>query len=268
VEVVGNGVEALAAIRRAVPDVVLTDMQMPEMNGLQLVDALRGEFPGLPVVLNTEYGSEELAVEALRAGATYYIPKRNLAREVGPLLDELLSVSTAQRKHSLFLDRMTAAEYRFDLENDPDLIPQVVGHVEALLRQMQLFDPGVRVRVGVAVHEAVVNAMVHGNLEIGSEAKTGDWELYHALIALRRTQGPYQARRVAVAVRVTRAPYLEVRVADQGPGFDPAAVPDPTSPANMGASSGRGLFLIRTFFDRVTHSPTGNEIVMVKGTES
>jgi anti-sigma regulatory factor (Ser/Thr protein kinase) len=123
------------------------------------------------------------------------------------------------------------------------------------------------VRIGVAVHEAVVNAMVHGNLEVGSEAKAGNWDEYHATIARRRVEEPYRSRRVAITVRATRAPFLEVRVADDGRGFDPATVPDPTNPAHLGDSSGRGLLLIRTFFDRVAHSPSGNEIVMQKGAD-
>lgn len=265
VELVVNGVEALAAVRRQLPDIVVTDMQMPQMNGLELVEALRAEFPGLPVVLNTEFGSEELAVQALRSGAAYYIPKRNLAREVGPLLDELLSVGIARRKQTQFLDRLTQTENHFILENDTDLVPQVVGHVESVMRQMGLFDASEQMRIGIAVHESVVNAMVHGNLEVGSDLKGGDWQAYHDQIASRAKIDPYRDRRVFVAIRSNRAPYLEVRVKDQGPGFDPSTLPDPTDPANIGKASGRGLLLIRTFFDKVTHGPTGNEIIMAKG---
>jgi len=265
VELTVNGVDALAAIRRQLPDVVLTDMQMPQMNGLELVEALRSEFPGLPVVLNTEFGSEELAVQALRSGAAYYIPKRNLAREVASLLEELLSVGSARKKQTLFLDRLSQTENQFILENDTDLVPQVVGHVESVMKQMALFDESEQMRIGIAVHEAVVNGMVHGNLEIGSELKSGDWQAYHDTIASRSKSTPYCDRRVVVVIRARRGPYLEVRVKDQGLGFDPGKLPDPTDPANIGKASGRGLLLIRTFFDSVNHSSTGNEIIMVKG---
>jgi CheY-like chemotaxis protein len=265
VRLAGNGVEALAALRESVPDLVLTDMQMPEMNGLELVAAARADYPGLPVILTTGAGSEELAVQALRAGAASYIPKPNLAREAGPLLDEVLSVAVAQRKHALFLGRMIAIEHTFALENDPDLVPEVVGHVEALMRQMELFDPSDRVRLGVGVHEAVVNGMVHGNLEVSSELKCGDWKAYHALIHERAGQEPYGSRRVQVTVKADRSPMMTVVVRDEGPGFDPNALPDPTDPSNWENACGRGLLLIRTFFDTVTHNVTGNEITMRKG---
>ena len=55
---VKNGREAMLAVRRSVPDVVVTDLQMPEMDGLELVKTIRNEFPLLPVVLMTAQGSE------------------------------------------------------------------------------------------------------------------------------------------------------------------------------------------------------------------
>lgn len=266
VALAGNGAEGYAALQRGLPDIVLTDMHMPAMNGLELVRLVRSEFPQVPIILTTDQGNEELAVEALRAGAASYIPKRNLARDVVELLEDVLSIAASRKKHTLFLGKLTAVENRFELENDTDLVSQVVGHVEALMQQLEVFDPSDRMRIGMAVHEACVNAIVHGNLEIGSELKAGDWDAYHNAIAARQKQSPYQSRRVKVMIRVSRGPYLQVRIKDQGKGFDPAKLPDPTDPENLVKASGRGLLLIRTFFDSVTHAANGTEITMTKGT--
>lgn len=265
VTLAGHGLEALQAVQAKRPDIVITDMHMPQMNGLELVGALRAEYPGLPVILCTSQGSEELAVEALKAGASSYVPKRRLADEILPIVDEVLSVISFQQKNAMFLSRMTSLENSFVLENDPDLVPQVVSHVEAVMNQLSIFDEVDRMRVGVAVHEAVVNAIVHGNLEISSDLKAGDWSAYYQAIQTRRHQAPYESRRVRITIRADRSPSLEIRVSDDGPGFDISKVPDPTDPRSMERSSGRGLLLIKTFFDRVTFSPTGNEITMMKG---
>ncbi len=58
----------------------------------------------------------------------------------------------------------------------------------------------------------------------------------------------------------------EVRyvIRDEGPGFNPAALPDPTDPTQLEKATGRGLYLIRTFMDEVQHNATGTEITMVK----
>lgn len=82
-----DGVEALEYIALTPPAIVLTDLQMPRMDGLALVEKVRAEFPRVPVVLITGHGSEEIAIAALRAGAASYVPKRNLADELLPALE-------------------------------------------------------------------------------------------------------------------------------------------------------------------------------------
>ena len=57
---------------------------------------------------------------------------------------------------------------------------------------------------------------------------------------------------------------VRITIRDQGPGFDPSRLPDPTVPENIGKISGRGLLLIRTFMDDVRFNETGNEITLVK----
>lgn len=69
------GEEALAVLEREAPNLILTDLIMPDSDGLELVQQVRDRFPALPMILMTAYGSEEVAMRALRAGATNYVPK-------------------------------------------------------------------------------------------------------------------------------------------------------------------------------------------------
>ena len=71
----GNGVEALDLIPRVSPDVVLTDMLMPQMDGLELVEAVRAKYPLTPVILMTAHGSEDLAIRALQEGRRQLRPQ-------------------------------------------------------------------------------------------------------------------------------------------------------------------------------------------------
>jgi anti-sigma regulatory factor (Ser/Thr protein kinase) len=118
-------------------------------------------------------------------------------------------------------------------------------------------------QVGIALQEALVNAMHHGNLEIGSELREGDGETYRNLIEQRLTEPPFRNRRVHVTTRLS-AEELACVIRDEGPGFDPTVVRDPTDPENLERVSGRGLYLIWTFMDRVRHNESGNEITLVK----
>ena len=96
--------------------------------------------------------------------------------------------------------------------------------------------------VHLAVEEALVNAIKHGN-EMDPD-KTVEIEC------------------VASRERVT------VRVTDQGPGFQPDDVPDPTLDENLECPSGRGLMLMRSFMTRVEHNALGNSVLLEKVREA
>jgi CheY-like chemotaxis protein len=262
-EVAGSGADALAALSRGLPDIVLTDLEMPGLNGLQLVEQVCHVYPGLPIVLMTAYGSEEIAALALRKGATSYVPKRYLAQDLVPTLGNILAVTQADRQHQRILEFLVQSESRFILPNDDALIPPLIGHLEGLLSRLRLYDQTALIRVCVALREALVNAMHHGNLEVRSAFRETDHKAYFDLIEARRHQEPFQSRRVYVTAIVTPR-QAEFIVRDEGPGYDPTPLPDPHDLANLERVGGRGLWLIHTFMDQVTLNESGNEITMIK----
>jgi CheY-like chemotaxis protein len=259
----GNGKEALAVLGREAVDLVLTDLLMPEMDGLELVKEVREKHPLVPVILMTAFGSEEVAIEALRKGAASYVPKRNLAHDLAETMERVLSVSKAGREQQRLLECLTQTESHFLLDNDPTLIPPLIGHLQENLARMKLCDEIGRIRVSVALQEALVNAIHHGNLEVASNLREKDEQAYYSLIEQRRAQKPYRLRRVHVIARESPAEASYV-VRDDGPGFDPHSLPDPTDPSNLERCYGRGLLLIRTFMDEVYHNETGNQITLIK----
>src|SRR5262249_39716448 len=103
----------------------------------------------------------------------------------------------------------------------------------------------------------------HGNLELTSEQREGDQEVYQQLIDERTGKEPFASRQLTVAIEITPSQGQFV-IRDQGRGFDPAKLPDPTDPENLEKVSGRGLLLMRTFMDEVTFNDTGNEVTMIK----
>ena len=111
VEVAKNGLEAIEKIEKDVFDLVLTDLKMPEMDGLELLKTLKGIRPEVVVILITAYGSIETAVEAMRLGANDYITK--------PIdLNELLIHISKTQKESLLLreNRLLRTEVRKKFE--------------------------------------------------------------------------------------------------------------------------------------------------------
>jgi CheY-like chemotaxis protein/anti-sigma regulatory factor (Ser/Thr protein kinase) len=258
-----NGREALAIIAEKSPDVVLTDLQMPEMDGLELVETIRRDSPSLPVILMTAHGSEETAIRALRKGATNYVAKRNLAHELIAIVQGVLEIARADRGQQQILSCLTQTESRYEIDNNVANIPSLLDQLEAGVTRMQLCDRTDWMRIAVALREALVNAIYHGNLELTSQLLEEDEPQFAHLLQLRPREAPYSSRRVYVTARETRTEVTYV-IRDDGQGFDPTTLPDPTDPANLDRRSGRGLFLIRTFMDEVRHNDVGNEITLVK----
>jgi anti-sigma regulatory factor (Ser/Thr protein kinase) len=149
------------------------------------------------------------------------------------------------------------------LDNDPAAIAPVVAEVMNAAARLGLFDEPIAHRVSLALHEAILNAMQHGNLELDSKLRQGDERDYRRLAAARRSLSPYAGRRVHVAARLD-AEEARLVVRDEGCGFDPALLPDPTKPPCLERASGRGLLLIRTYMDEVAFNATGTEITLVK----
>jgi len=258
-----HGAAAVEAMAAEPADLVLTDLQMPEMDGLQLVRELRGRYPAVPVVLMTALGSEEIAAEALRAGAAGYVPKRYLSRDLVQVVERTLALAGHQREQRTAIECLTLLETRFTLDNDPSHIGPLLAYLRQDMAHIVRCDETELMRVRVALDEALANAMIHGNLEIGSELREIACEDYHALIDERRRTAPYAQRKVSVIVRLTPG-QAQFVIRDEGKGFDASSLPDPTDPANLEKLSGRGMLLIRTFMDEVHHNQTGNEITMIK----
>jgi CheY-like chemotaxis protein/anti-sigma regulatory factor (Ser/Thr protein kinase) len=258
-----NGEEALDAITKVSPSVVLTDMNMPKMDGLTLTEKVREQFPLVPVVLMTGSGSERVAVAALKAGAADYVPKQALSHDLIPVLERVLSVGQAEHRRYRVLQGMTRRSSQFVLENDPSLVPPLVSQFRDDLIEMGLCDLTGATRAGIALEEALLNAVYHGNLEVSSDLRQNGDEAFHKLARERRELAPYSTRRVRITARLTTTSATFV-ISDEGPGFDVSKIPDPTDPEFLERPSGRGVLLMRTFMDEVRYNTTGNRVTLVK----
>jgi serine/threonine-protein kinase RsbW len=105
-----------------------------------------------------------------------------------------------------------------------EMVQTVVTHLAGVVG----FDDDATHYLSVALRESVVNAIKHGN--------AGD-----------------ESRRVALDF-VLEPRAIEIRVQDEGTGFDPATVPDPVAPENLLKADGRGIFFMRSFMDEVRYS--------------
>ena len=161
------------------------------------------------------------------------------------------------------MSRISKIEYAVVLDNDSTLVDPLVDYLQDGIMQMGFCDQAECTRVGVALREALLNALSHGNLEVGSGLREKALKAYYALGEQRSRQVPYRDRRIFVEARLSpdEAAFL---VRDEGGGFDLASLPDPTDPANLEKLSGRGLLLMRTLMDEVVFNDVGNTVTLTK----
>jgi len=89
-----NGREAIQQFRAHHPDVTLMDLQMPEMSGLDALNAIRGEFPEARIIVLTTYTGDVQVLRAIKAGARAYLLKNSLHKE---LLETIRAVHAGKR---------------------------------------------------------------------------------------------------------------------------------------------------------------------------
>lgn len=258
-----NGRRALEMIAEDQPDIVLTDLDMPECDGLELVRECKRIDPTLPVILITAKGSEAIAAEALKLGASSYVTKKNMRQDLRSALRIVSEVAESRLRRRQVHPFMTRTASQFVIENDRLQAAALVGYLQDTLRVGDICDEGELVRIGTALSESLVNAIDHGNLELDSSLRDGNGDQYYELAARRRNELPYKDRCVHVTSNVTKTEAV-FTVRDEGPGFDPSTLPDPTDSENLMRSHGRGLMLIRTFMDHTSFNETGNELTMYK----
>jgi CheY-like chemotaxis protein len=255
-----DGAKALAVVEKSAPDLVVTDLQMPRMDGLELVTNMRIKHPHVPVVLMTAHGSELVAAQALEQGAASYVPKSQLADKLLETVRNVFSLARADRTYKRLIECSTRSHFEFELENEPALISPLVDLVQQMVSSMGLCAATGQLQIAIALEHALQNAIHHGNLELSVHDMRQPRDQRNVLVERRRIMHPYSRRRVHVKVSITRSEARFV-VRDEGPGFDVASV----SPQGVGDEQGRrGLFLMRTFMDEVTFHGHGNEVVLVK----
>jgi DNA-binding NarL/FixJ family response regulator len=121
-----NGLEALDLFRRFLPDVTLMDLQMPEMNGIQAIEAIRKEFPNAKIVILSTYAGDVQASRALKMGAVGYILKGMFRSE---LIDTIRAVHIGQRRVPRDISADIASHYAIDDLSAREI--EVLQHVAA-----------------------------------------------------------------------------------------------------------------------------------------
>ncbi len=109
-EVTNNPLEAIELIRKDGFSLVITEMKMPVMDGLEILDAVKHIAEDIPVIILSEYGSVESAIEAMHKGAFDYITKPFRKEQMLYAIDNALKLRSFQRENRMLKEQLTEVE--------------------------------------------------------------------------------------------------------------------------------------------------------------
>ncbi len=153
-------------------------------------------------------------------------------------------------------------EYEFKLPSRRRLMPATAGFLRQQIKVFEICDEKRILQLGIALEEALLNACLHGNLELDSALREPDGNRFEALADERSERSPWKERHVYVHASISQD-RATIIIRDEGEGFDPESLPDPTEPDNLLKPHGRGVMLMKSFLDTVTWNSSGNEVTMI-----
>ncbi len=178
------------------------------------------------------------------------------------LVAQLSAARISGQEHSPITLRFDAGRYQITLPSVRNLLNLISLYLTQAIAACLADDA--QGRFNTALNEALQNALIHGNLEITSRLRDeGQWDAYEALINQRLEQHEYVQRTIRIEA-LCDPQSVTVTVEDDGPGFDPAQLPDPREEDALLRASGRGISMIRFAMDEVHWNARGNRIAMTK----
>jgi signal transduction histidine kinase len=183
-------------------------------------------------------------------------------------IDDVLALAKAKRSYERLVSSIDRTEFDLTLDNDAALFDPFIDLFQQILHGIGLCDDTDRFRVGMALKEALSNALYRGNLEIGFEQARGDADelladTEIAVVRERLSQREYADRRVHVSVRIDSQQAVFV-IRDDGRGFDTRNLPSRGDLGALDAGGGRGIVLMCAFMDEVKYNDRGNEVTLIK----
>ena len=140
-----NGKEALGLLATYTADIVITDIRMPELDGLQLLKHIKQDYPHTPVILMTGYGSIESAVAAIKEGAYDYVTKPIVDSEIKIVIERLVTQRQLQEENIRLKQQLSVASVR-------ERFHHIVGKDEKMQKIYSLIEAITGTRTTVLIH--------------------------------------------------------------------------------------------------------------------
>lgn len=236
VMVAGNGKEALDRIKTEKVDLVITDLSMPGLNGLELIVTSKQIKPNIPIAVISAFGNVENTTDALTRGAFSFIAKPFKM----PQIKELIRKGKQLRELSLgtyALMEWVQSQTEMVFPSQPNLFPSIILFAVKECQWRGIEDETRLENVAVCLEELLSNAFVHGN------RKDKDKRI--------QVKMAFDAEKLVLSVK------------DEGEGFDGEGYLKRTRDEQPSMPEKRGLFIVDLLVEELRFSKKGNEVTAV-----
>jgi CheY-like chemotaxis protein len=262
-----DGISGLDLVRDWEPHLVFLDIQLPGLDGLDVLAAIRDEAIDTIVIVNTAYGTEDHAIRALRLRANDYLRKPVRHADLIPMLRKFEDIVAARLAPTALPEFVLTRHCEVAFGNRLEDVARVADYLanEAEMGR----DRPLTLGITLGLVELLNNAVEHGNLGITgpekTEALSSSQRSYRDLVTDRQADPARSVRQVRVALTSTRD-HADWVITDEGEGFDWRSVVGNLDEPDPLALHGRGIFLASCYFDTVEYIGRGN-VVRVRKTK-
>jgi len=258
-----NGIEGLNVFEEYNPDIVLSDIKMPIMDGLELLEAIRDKNSDTIVVIVTAFGSENYAIQALHLGANNYLKKPVSSQELLRLLKKYKAIISGKYSPESLPGKLINRTFSIEFKSEYTKIPKIVDKI--MIESAIDINDSEKVNIELGLVELITNAVEHGNLGISyiEKQQALDEGKLSELFDDRVHNEKFKNRNVKVDFFTDEEKY-QWTITDNGEGFNWKSIPDPTDQEHILELNGRGIFISNFLFDKIEYFGKGNVVTATK----
>lgn len=252
-----DGKEGLKRFHEFNPDIVLSDINMAHMTGLEMVERIRQAKPSVIIIMLTAYNSEDYVINAMKVGANNYLKKPVSKNNLLSLIRKYTALIQSKQIKSSICKYQTSHCFEMSFQTNIEIIPSIVSHL--VDETSETFNEEQQLDIKLGLGELILNSVEHGNMGISyNEKNKAVQEGYLDRLYLSKLADPEVANKTVTVRYVQDEEYAEWEIVDEGDGFDPTVIPNPISKDGIMRLHGRGIFICKFQFDEMEYLGKGN----------
>lgn len=262
-KVAANGKIGYDIYKDFIPQVIICDIQMPEVDGLQFLEKIKTENSKAIVIMATAFESEEYAIKALELGANNYLKKPVYPEDLVRLLKKYKNIVEEHKVFDNLIIDTEKIEFIKHFNSDMRSVPVIVDYLMQYIKDA--FEDSDKIGLELGLAELITNAVEHGNLNITYAEKSEALENDKlADLVADRLSNPEIANKTVKVEFMLNEELCRWTITDQGEGFDWENVQNPLLDEGVEKLHGRGIFISRFQFDEMQYLGKGNSVRIMK----